>query len=225
MRSLPRRYQAEPPEPRLNYEGDVEDLPIRKAAHAALHGPWPPALTQSVLAYWDTRAGDWTENMGPAHTVPLRDALERLEGPPPRTVVEIGAGTGLGTRTAAAVLPRARILATDLSAAMLAAARREGTQTPMAAMDAQSLALGDGVADLVILFNAYLFPDETRRVLAPGGAVLGVWTLGPATPIYVTAAQAEEALGGEATVAEAAWGSWWRVSPQVNPRTGGSRRP
>ena len=101
-------------------------------------------------------------------------ALERA-----RHVVEVGCGTGLLTR---ALLPRlpagARLLATDLSPAMVERARGALTHPALsfAVMDADRPALPPGGADLVVSsFAAQWFADLPAALagladaLAPGG--------------------------------------------------------
>ena len=52
--------------------------------------------------------------------------------------------------------------------------------------------------------------DEMWRVLAPGGALVWVSSLGDRTPIYLSAEEVEAALPGEwrGVASEAGWGSW-----------------
>ena len=61
-----------------------------------------------------------------------------------------------------------------------------------------------------MLVNALLFPAEVARVLAPGGALVWVNSLGDATPIHLSAADVAKALpggwGGPAS--DAGWGTW-----------------
>jgi SAM-dependent methyltransferase len=220
VKTLPRQYPTEPPEPVVPYEGNAEDLPIRQSSEAALRGPWDDAVRSTTRAYWDTRAVDWTENMGPHHTIPLIDALERLEERPQR-VLELGLGTGLGTKQIRRLLPEAHLVGTDISPPMLHQSRREGADAVLVAADTQALPFAEDSFDLVVILNSFLFPDQVRAVVKPGGTVIGAWSLGPGTPIYVRPDQAEAALGSDATAAEAAWGNWWRVSP----RKDGSRAP
>lgn len=213
MIRLTTRYTAQGDPPPLPYAGDPEDLPFRQAGHAALRGPWPSEETASVRAMWDTLASGWKEiARGPHQATPLVDAVERIEHMPDH-VLEVGTGTGLGTRALMSLLPKATLVAADLSPAMLREARAEGTRTPLVATDSAALAFKSEAFDLVVLLNTYLFPTEVLRVLVHGGSVIGAWSLGAKTPIYISPEQAEDALGAEAVTAEAAWGDWWRVRP------------
>ena len=94
---------------------------------------------------------------------------------PTDTVVELASGTG---ELAEAISGRvARLIATDLSPAMVEAARRRGVQNAEhRVMDMQALDLPGGSVDAVACrFGYMLVPDpllalrETRRVLRPGG--------------------------------------------------------
>lgn len=61
-----------------------------------------------------------------------------------------------------------------------------------------------------MLVNAFLFPAEIDRVLAPRGVVVWVNTSGASTPIHLPAEEVEAALPGrwEAVASEAAGGTW-----------------
>ena len=114
------------------------------------------------------------------------DIASRLASRQPRRVLEIAAGTGVGTRAIVAALPGdAAIFATDLSQPMLDRAAAIGTDRPIEwrQADAMQLPFRDGMFDAVVCqFGVMFFPDkakafaEARRVLAPGGAlVFNVW--------------------------------------------------
>ena len=111
---------------------------------------------------------------------PYADELgARVMAAAPRRVLEIAAGTGVVTRVLASWLPPStRIVATDLSDAMLQVAQTLGTSRPVTwqQADAMQLPFPDGSFDAVVCqFGAMFFPDkphafaEARRVLAPGG--------------------------------------------------------
>jgi SAM-dependent methyltransferase len=89
--------------------------------------------------------------------------------------LELGAGTGDVTEALAARV--ARVISTDLSPAMVAAAQRLGIpNAEHRVMDMQALDLGSASVDGVVCrFGYMLVPEtelafrETRRVLKPGG--------------------------------------------------------
>jgi arsenite methyltransferase len=98
------------------------------------------------------------------------------------TVVDIGAGSGMDTFLAARhVGPAGRVVAVDMTPAMLELGRQHVTLTGLRQVEyvdglAEALPLPDGVADLVISNGVInLIPDkdtvfrEAFRVLKPGG--------------------------------------------------------
>lgn len=101
---------------------------------------------------------------------------------PGETVVDIGAGGGMDTFLAArAVGPTGRVIAIDMTAAMLERSRENVALTGMQQIEyrrglAEALPVEDGTADLVISNGVInLTPDkdaafcEAFRVLKPGG--------------------------------------------------------
>ncbi|HEV8355700.1 MAG TPA: class I SAM-dependent methyltransferase [Gemmatimonadales bacterium] len=114
------------------------------------------------------------------------DLVNRLAARPLTRVLEIAAGTGVVTRTLAAVLPESvSIVATDLNQPMLDQAAALGTRRPVAwrQADAMRLPFGDETFDAVVCqFGAMFFPEkatafaEARRVLGSGGVFMfNVW--------------------------------------------------
>ena len=108
----------------------------------------------------------------------------------PAVVVDLGAGTGHGARSLRARFPRARIVAVDLSPAMLVAAGAHSgwrRRFDRVCADGAALPFTSGVVDLV--FSNLMLPwaedlerllGEVRRVLAPRG-YFTFTTLGPDT--------------------------------------------
>lgn len=148
--------------------------------------------------WWDANAGEYLEEhgetLGPDDFIwgpeGLREADARLLGDlAGARVVEVGAGAAQCSRWCAS--QGARVIATDVSQGMLAAARRlnaaSRTPVPLVVADARSLPLADGCADVV--FTSYgaipFVPDaravhaEAFRVLRPGG----VWVFSVTHPV------------------------------------------
>ena len=124
--------------------------------------------------------------LGPAwFDVFAQDLAERLPSRPPGDVLEIACGTGLVTRHARARLdPSVRLVATDLSKAMLDYARsKQGGNIEWREADATHLPFADGGFGAVLCsFGVMFVPDrraafrEARRVLKAGGLFLfNVW--------------------------------------------------
>jgi SAM-dependent methyltransferase len=110
----------------------------------------------------------------------------RIASRPVTRVLEVAAGTGVVTRTLAAVLPpTVSIVATDLNQSMLDHAAAVGISRPVEwrQADAMQLPFEQGTFDAVVCqFAVMFFPDksrafsEARRVLKAGGLfVFNVW--------------------------------------------------
>jgi ubiquinone/menaquinone biosynthesis C-methylase UbiE len=167
---------------------------------------WTPAKAAEVAALFNGLAAGWDARMSGDETrVPLLDALDRGGSFGPRCL-EVGAGTGLGTKVLASRF--ATVVALDLSEEML---RHFGEPEALRVhADAARLPFGAGLFDVVVLINAFLFPSEVVRVLAADGAVIWISTLGEDTPIYLPASDVDQCLGVEwnAVASEAGWSTW-----------------
>jgi SAM-dependent methyltransferase len=114
------------------------------------------------------------------------DLTERLRGFAGEHVLELAAGTGIVTGRLAQVLPKAKIVATDLNQAMLdvAATKVPPESVTFQAVDAQDLPFEDASFDAVISSIGVMFAphhqaaaDELVRVCRPGGTIgLLSWT-------------------------------------------------
>lgn len=111
----------------------------------------------------------------PGYPTSLYAALPPLHG---RRVLELGAGTGLGTDGLLAA--GARVVATDLGPRMLARLRRRHPAVPVAVARAEALPVADATVDAVCGGQMWHWVDveaaagEAVRVLRPGGW-LAVW--------------------------------------------------
>jgi SAM-dependent methyltransferase len=141
---------------------------------------------------WDAAAAGWESQreLVAAMARPLTDWLiDRLDVRAGLTVLEVGAGPGgIGLEIAPLVAPGGRVISSDRSPAMSAAARRAVAaarveNVEVRTLDVEAIDMADGSADRVVSRLAYmLVPDpgaalrETRRVLAPGGRLaFAVW--------------------------------------------------
>jgi SAM-dependent methyltransferase len=158
------------------------------------------SFTGSIPEYYDSCLGPaWFDAFA-------QDLAQRLPAKPPGDVLEIACGTGLVTRRLRARLdPAVRLVATDLSKAMLDYARakladRRGIEWREA--DALKLPFGDGEFGAVVCaFGVMFVPDkaaafrEARRVLRPGGVFLfNVWDRIEENPCAAMNAQVVEGL-------------------------------
>ena len=155
----------------------VTDLVVRVPAL------WPvlrPALTR----LFDRIAPHWDEATGPERMITFEAALERIPGEP-ATALDLGTGTGDGAIAIARRWPGADVLGVDVSAGMIAEARRKAPELRFEVADARRLDVPDGAFDLVAMNNVIPFFGELGRIVAPGGCLLVAFSRGPETPIYV----------------------------------------
>jgi ubiquinone/menaquinone biosynthesis C-methylase UbiE len=140
-----------------------------------------------LTANFDRIAPEWdATRVDEARLRPIVAALEAVEEPP-RSVLDLGTGTGRVARLAAKRWPSAAVTGADVSAGMIAEARRLATSEAerYEVADASRLPYPDGAFDLVAMNNMIPFFDEVARVTAPGGHIAIAYGLGPATPIWV----------------------------------------
>ena len=142
-------------------------------------------IAQAIAPTWERRRADIEEVATPVREWMLRE-LRPQKGD---TVLELAAGVGeTGFEAAPIVGQTGRLITSDLSPAMLEAARRRGAELGLAnveyrVIDAERIELGDDSVDGVLCrFGYMLMADpaaalaETRRVLRPGGRLtLTVW--------------------------------------------------
>ncbi len=107
------------------------------------------------------------------------DAVQWMLGDQPRSVLELGAGTGKLTRVLVAL--GHDVHATDPDPAMLAVLETQLPGTPTAVASAEEIPLADGSVDAVIAAQAFHWFDldralpEIARVLRPDGRICLVW--------------------------------------------------
>lgn len=182
--------------------------PMREVTEAVAADPtrWDRDLSARVRDLFDGIAAEWDRRDSMAELGPaIDDAVDR-GGPLPPPVLEVGAGTGAATRALARRL--GDVVAGDLAAEMLA--RLDPALAPRVRLDASRLPVADGAVGTLVCPNMLLFPDEVRRVLAPGGALLWVNGLGDRTPIHLPAGAVAVALGDgfEVTASRTGWATW-----------------
>jgi ubiquinone/menaquinone biosynthesis C-methylase UbiE len=141
---------------------------------------------------WDRMAAGWDDRrdwMWEASRAVGRWMVDALEPRPGETILELAAGLGdTGFAAAAALGPGGRLISTDFSAEMVAAARRHAAELGVAnaehrTMDGERIDLEGGSVDGVLCRWGYmLMADpgaalrETRRVLRDGGRLaMSVW--------------------------------------------------
>lgn len=188
------------------------DHPMRKLTRqVAFDGAWDSTRADKVGTLFDSMAADWSEDhVNPTKAAPILDALDRGLASTAGRWLELGSGTGAGTRVLHGHV--ASLVAFDLAAEMLANA--PGELAPRVRGDASILPFGDDTFDVVMMVNMLLFPTEVDRVVAPGGMVLWVNTLGDQTPIHLPVMDVVAALPGtwRGVTARAGTGFWATLS-------------
>jgi SAM-dependent methyltransferase len=184
------------------------DHPIRILTRAVAAGKrWSPANAAKMAELFDGLAPDWSErHVDPTKAAPIVDALDRGMVPLDGLWLELGSGTGAGSRV---LHDRVRALVTaELSAEMLRRAPAELASRLRA--DASAAPIRSDAVDAVLLVNMLLFPDEVDRVLRPDGTLVWVNTLGDQTPIHLSATDVIAAMPGtwHGTTARAGTGFW-----------------
>lgn len=195
--------------------GTVTDLevfgsvsPIRKVTEqVAFDDGWDASRRDKVRELFDGMAAEWSSRFGDEREASIIDALDR-GGVRGDTVVELGAGSGLGTNEIAA--RAADLVALDLSMKML---REQSGGTPLVQGDASTLPLPDAAVDTLVLVNMFLFPSEVDRVLTGAGRLLWINTNGHETPIYLSPEDVVAAMPGSwtAIAGRAGTGIWAAV--------------
>ncbi len=184
------------------------DHPIRKRTRAVASGEeWTAGNATRMAELFDSMAPDWaTTQVDETKAAPVLDALERGEVPIDGNWLELGSGTGTGTRLVSSRV--GSFVATDLSAGMLRHA--PGELAPRVHADASRLPFAAASFDAVLMINMLLFPNEVDRILRRGGIVMWVNTLGDQTPIHLPAQDVLDALPGAWTgrTARAGTGFW-----------------
>ena len=155
-------------------------------------------VAEAIAPGWERQRPLVEEVMTPVREWMLTELAPRRDD----TVLELAAGAGdTGFEAAAMVGESGRLLCTDFSPAMLAAARRRGAELGVEnaeyrEIDAHQIELDDDSVDGVLCRLGYmLMPDpaaalaETRRVLRPGGRLtLSVWGSMETNPFFTIVA-------------------------------------
>lgn len=164
------------------------------AAHGDEERRERPWATPDAAAAWQAGAAERARLLGPA----TERLLELAAVGPGSRVLDVAAGTGDQTLLAARRAgPAGSVLATDLSAPMLAVAadlaRREGlANVTTRVLDAQDLDLAPTTFDAVISRFGLMCPPDLpralagiRRVLVPGGRLAAmVWSAPERNPLF-----------------------------------------
>jgi SAM-dependent methyltransferase len=146
-------------------------------------------LRAPTRRFFDRLAPDWdVRTAHPERMAPVEAALSATTGEP-RRILDLGTGTGAAALWLAERFPDASVIGVDVAEAMVARARDKlppglADRVRFEVADASALAFGDGEFDLVVQVSAPAFFEETVRVLAPGGHLVVVSSLGTGTPFH-----------------------------------------
>jgi ubiquinone/menaquinone biosynthesis C-methylase UbiE len=148
-------------------------------------------MRRPMRRFFDRLAVGWDERVrpdAPEHLAALAAAVSRLEAPP-AGALDLGTGTGAGALWLARQFPEARVTGLDISEAMIEQARAKlpadlSGRVEFLVGDAEGLPFADDSFELVAQISVPVFFDEVARVLAPGGYVVVVSSLGLKTPFH-----------------------------------------
>jgi ubiquinone/menaquinone biosynthesis C-methylase UbiE len=172
----------------------------RLATNAVVRAPWLWRLFRGPLERQFSRlAPRWDTIRSPDHLAAFEAALAAVSVAP-RSVLDLGTGTGDAALAMARAFPDADVVGVDLSAGMVEQARRKippelAGRVRFEQADSARLPYPDGRFDLAGLANMIPFFDELARVVAPGGSAIFGFSLGDQTPIYVPPERLRAELG------------------------------
>jgi phosphatidylethanolamine/phosphatidyl-N-methylethanolamine N-methyltransferase len=184
-------------------------LPTRRGPGPGDGGPRVALDADDVRDAYRRWAGVYDVAFGGVSAIARRRAVALTNRLPGRSVLEVGVGTGLALPRNQ---PEKRITGIDLSAEMLAQARKRVVQfrlrnvESLHEMDAEATDFGDASFDIAVaMFVASVVPNaprllaEMRRVVRPGGTILFVGHFaakaGPRWWVERAMAPASRALG------------------------------
>ncbi len=148
------------------------------------------AVQRGSVSSYTSRVGDssWLSSMPETYDRCLGDPVfgpyaaevaRRAADLAPKRVLELAAGTGIGTAALVAALPNAEITATDLNPPMVAYAQERVPGPKWEVVDAQALPYSEVSFELVVCqFGVMFLPDRVaayrgiRTVLRAGGSFL-----------------------------------------------------
>ena len=199
----------EPDPPRPVATDEHANHPMRAVTRQIAFEPggWTGERRAKVAELFDGLAPGWHSHLSdPQRTVPLEDAYARGDVTRGGVCLELGSGDGQNTSFLSE--HHDLVVAADLSIEMLV--RAPAAVGARVRADGGSLPLDAGSVDTAVLVNAFLFPHEIERVLAPDGALVWVNTAGDLTPIHLTTDDVVRALPGawDGIEAAAGWGTW-----------------
>lgn len=207
VRRLDSTIEPDPPRPAATDQHANHPMRAVTRQIAFEPGGWTDERRTKVAELFDGLAPGWHSHLDdPQRTVPLEDAYRRGDVPPRGRCLEVGSGDGQNTAFLAE--RHDAVIAADLSLEMLV--RAPAAAGARVRADAGSAPFRTGAIDTAVLVNAFLFPHEIDRLLAPDGVLVWVNTAGDLTPIHLTTDDVVRALPGawDGVESAAGWGTW-----------------
>ena len=172
------------------------DHPMRRVTEKLTSDPgsWG-SVRGEVLETFDALAAEWESRLGPALLTSLAAGLRHV--PSPAIALDLACGTGLAADLIAGTFPDAIVVGVDLSEQMVrtALAKRRPHIVRFLVGDASALPFADDGFGLISILNGFVFADELKRVLEPGGWLLVAFSAGEDTPIYAPFSDLDRLLG------------------------------
>ena len=170
----------------------------RFATNVAVRFPrlWP-LVRPLIRRQFDLLAPVWDTMRSPDAFSPLEAALDTVNGPV-EAALDVGTGTGAAALAITERFANARVVGVDIAPTMVEQARRKAAGRDnvfFEVADASALPYDDTSFDLVTAANMIPFFDELARVVRPRGSLVIAFSLGPATPIYVSSERIRRELG------------------------------
>lgn len=171
-------------------------------------GGWDREAAHLVTSVFDSLAPEWHTRSSAQRTAVVVDAITRgLEPLVTSNELCVEVGSGVGAYSPLLAERFRAVLSAELSWEMLV---RAGSETLRVRADGGALPVADSTVNAIVLINAFLFPEETDRVLTPDGVVLWVNSSGEQTPIHLTTEEVVAALpfAVEGAESRAGAGTW-----------------
>jgi SAM-dependent methyltransferase len=156
-------------------------------AVARVPGAWR-IIRGPTERFFEAAAAGWDERVKPesdAHLAPLVAAVDRLTDTP-RTILDVGTGTGAAALWLADRYEEAEILGVDVSPEMIERARAKATGRVRFEVGDTVAAAREGPFDLVTHLNCPVLFAGVAAALGEDGTVLVAASSGPRTPFYTS---------------------------------------
>ena len=172
-------------------------------------GDWDATAISDVTDLFDALAPEWHTRISSQSTEVVADALNRgLSELGGGRGLAVEAGAGIGTYSQLLSLRFRTVLSLDLSFEMIAKSSAESSCRIVG--DASRVPVRDDTTDALVLINAFVFPNEAKRLLKVGGTIVWINSSGSQTPIHLSTEDLVKSLpfpvsGVESTAGAGSW--------------------